>query len=227
MPSATEKVAPEVFRIPLQGKDALNAYLLGGVLVDSGFGMVRKRLFAALDGLEVEAHTITHAHFDHIGCSHLVTAELGVPFLCGEGDADAVEAGELDRVMPESRPIIRWLGRRMAGPSIQVSRRLKDGDEVGGFTVLETPGHTPGHIAFWRAADRVLVLGDVLFHRNPMTFRRGLQEPFSFATFDPAQNRASARKLADLNPNVVCFGHGSPLRDTERFIDFVGSMPAR
>lgn len=227
MVSSVEEVAPDVLRIPLQFNDALNAYLLGDTLVDSGLGMVRKRLFAALDGLTVKAHAITHAHFDHIGCSHAVSTELGVPFLCGEGDAGAAEAGRFDRVMPESRPLLRWMARRMSGPPLQVSRRLKEGDEIGGFTVLETPGHTPGHIAFWREADGILVLGDVLFHRNPMTFRRGLQEPFSFATFDPAQNRDSARKLADLNPEVVCFGHGSPLRDTQRFIDFVGSMPAR
>lgn len=225
MTPTTEEIAPGALRIPLQGKDALNAYLLGDTLVDSGFSMVRKRLFAALDCMEVKAHAITHAHFDHIGCSHSVIADLGVPFLCGKEDADAVEAGELDRVMPESRPVIRWLERRMSGPPLQVSRRLTEGDEVGSFTVLDTPGHTPGHIAFWRESDRILVLGDVLFHRNPMTFRSGLREPFRLATFDPAQNRDSARKLADLGPEVVCFGHGSPLRDTTRFVDFVASLP--
>lgn len=227
MGSNVEEVAPDMLRIPLQGKDVLNAYLLGSTLVDSGFGMVRKRLFAALDGLEIEAHAITHAHFDHLGCSHLVTAELGVPFFCGEGDADAVEAGQFDQVMPETRPLLRWMARRMSGPPLKVSRRLKEGDEVGGFTVLETPGHTPGHVAYWRESDGVLVLGDVLFHRNPMTFRRGLEEPFRLATVDPAQNRDSARKLAELKPEVVCFGHGSPLRDAQRFIDFVGSLPTR
>jgi glyoxylase-like metal-dependent hydrolase (beta-lactamase superfamily II) len=221
----TEEIAPGVLRIALQGKDALNAYLLGDTLVDSGFGMVRKRLFAALDGRTIKAHTITHAHFDHIGCSHLVSAELGVPFLCGERDADAVESGQFDRVMPKSRPLLRWMARRFSGPALQVSRRLREGDEVGGFSVLETAGHTPGHIAFWREEDGVLVLGDVLFHRNPMTFRQGLEEPFSFATFNPGQNRDSARKLAKLNPSVVCFGHGSPLRDMTRFVDFVASLP--
>jgi hypothetical protein len=44
----------------------------------------------------------------------------------------------------------------------QVSRTLREGDPVGGFEVLEVPGHSPGALAFWRERDRVLVCGDVL-----------------------------------------------------------------
>jgi glyoxylase-like metal-dependent hydrolase (beta-lactamase superfamily II) len=69
-----------------------------------------------------------------------------------------------------------------------------------------------------------LVLGDVLFHRNPMTIRKGLTEPFRFATCDPPKNRESARRLARLEPRVVCFGHGEPLRDTGAFAAFVASL---
>ena len=54
---------------------------------------------------------------------------------------------------------------------------LGDGDTVSDFAVVETPGHTPGHLAFWRERDRVLVLGDVLFHLNPITLRAGLPNP--------------------------------------------------
>jgi glyoxylase-like metal-dependent hydrolase (beta-lactamase superfamily II) len=106
-----------------------------------------------------------------------------------------------------------------------VTRVLTDGDEVGDLTVIETPGHTPGHLAFWRERDRVLILGDVLFHRNPVTYRAGLTEPFRFATFDPSANRESARRLAALEPRVVCFGHGAPLTDVARFQDFVADLP--
>jgi glyoxylase-like metal-dependent hydrolase (beta-lactamase superfamily II) len=112
----------------------------------------------------------------------------------------------------------------MAGPGHPVARVLADGDEVGGFIVIESPGHTPGHLAFWRERDRVLILGDVLFHRNPATFRAGLAEPFEFATFDPSANRESARRLAALEPEVVCFGHGEPLTDGARFQEFVAGL---
>ncbi len=42
-----------------------------------------------------------------------------------------------------------------------VARRLREGDEVAGFVVLDVAGHSPGHIALWREADRTLVCGDV------------------------------------------------------------------
>ena len=128
-------------------------------------------------------------------------------------------------MLPNPDTRLAKLHQKLAGPACPVSRALRNGDEVGGFQVMETPGHTPGHLAFWRSKDKVLVLGDVLFNRNPVTLRRGLQEPFSFATHNPEQNRASARELAALEPALVCFGHGAPLEDPGRFTDFVSGLP--
>jgi glyoxylase-like metal-dependent hydrolase (beta-lactamase superfamily II) len=112
-----------------------------------------------------------------------------------------------------------------AGPGHSVSETLSDGDDIGGLRVIASPGHTPGHLAFWAEEPRVLILGDVLFHRNPVTFRKGLTEPFEFATYDRASNLDSARKLASLNPKTICFGHGAPLTDGEEFRRFVESLP--
>ena len=39
------------------------------------------------------------------------------------------------------------------------------------------------------------------------------------------ENRRSARKLAPLEPKLVLFGHGRPLRDTRKFVDFVAALP--
>jgi glyoxylase-like metal-dependent hydrolase (beta-lactamase superfamily II) len=72
----------------------------------------------------------------------------------------------------------------------------------------------------------VLILGDVLFHRNPATLRKGPQEPFPFLTFDRGMSIASARRLAALGPNVICFGHGAPLMDGSEFSRFVERLPA-
>ena len=91
--------------------------------------------------------------------------------------------------------------------------------------LIETPGHTVGHISFWREADRVLVLGDVLSHINIYTGWVTLREPERFFTIDPPQNRRSARRLAELEPRLICFGHGPPLRNTKRFADYVKRLP--
>jgi glyoxylase-like metal-dependent hydrolase (beta-lactamase superfamily II) len=105
-----------------------------------------------------------------------------------------------------------------------VDRILREGDEVGGFLVLETPGHSAGHLAFWRASDRALVLGDVLNNMNLFTTWPGLREPPARYTPDPSLNRASARRLAELKPALVCFGHGPPLRDPSAFVRFVDGL---
>ena len=49
----------------------------------------------------------------------------------------------------------------------------------------------------------------------------GLRDPKPYFTPDPAENRRSARRLAELEPKLVLFGHGAPLRDTRKFVDFV------
>ena len=220
-----DEVLPGLIRIPLSPFGLGNAYLLGDVLIDSGAPFSAGQLFTALKGREVTAHALTHAHFDHQGSSHAICDELQIPLWCGEGDRAAMESGELFRLMPDPKALLARFGKLMAGPAHPVTRSLQEGDLVGGFTVISTPGHTPGHLAYWREEDRALVLGDVLFHQNPLTFRRGLQEPFRMATFDPVVNRQSGRKLADLKPSVICFGHGPPLRDTQLFISYVNSLP--
>jgi hydroxyacylglutathione hydrolase len=96
---------------------------------------------------------------------------------------------------------------------------------VAGFQVLEVPGHSPGHVAYWREPDRVLILGDVLNNVNILTGIPGLHEPPRFLTADPVENRRSARRLVPLEPRLVLFGHGGPLRDTRKFVEFVRALP--
>ena len=92
--------------------------------------------------------------------------------------------------------------------------------------MLDTPGHSRGHVAFWRESDRVLILGDVLNNMNVHTGIPGLHEPPSMFTTDPARNRESARRLAALRPSLACFGHGAPLRDPDKLADFAARLPS-
>jgi glyoxylase-like metal-dependent hydrolase (beta-lactamase superfamily II) len=115
--------------------------------------------------------------------------------------------------------------RFWVGPPHPVSRVLREGDEVAGFTVLDSPGHTRGHVSFWRESDRVLILGDVLNNMNVMTGIPGLHQPPALFTTDPERNRASIRRLAALRPALACFGHGAPLRDPDKLADFAAQLP--
>ena len=220
-----KELVPGLFQVKGFPPNTYNAYLMGGVLVDSATNLGHRRILRELRGHEVTAHALTHAHPDHQGSSRRICEELGIPYWVGRADAAAAASGDLGPAMPDS--LMSRISRRTAGgPGHPVDRELVEGDEVGGFTVLDTPGHSPGHVAYWRESDRALVLGDVVFGMNPLTGIPGLRPPFDFFTRDVAENRRSAQRLAALEPALVCFGHGPPLRDTATFVDFVKTRMA-
>jgi glyoxylase-like metal-dependent hydrolase (beta-lactamase superfamily II) len=204
------QVADGVWQIPVMPRNGVNTYLLGDVIVDAGYAGSGKKVVKALAGRTVAAHAITHAHPDHIGGSAHVCRELGVPFWCPAGDADAARAGESVPAESRLKPL---LDRGRKFDRVDVARELRAGDDVAGFTVLDVPGHSPGHVAFWRESDRALVAGDVFFNLSLKTFRYGLREPPKPFTVDPERNRQSMRRLAELEPSVACFGHGPPVTD--------------
>jgi glyoxylase-like metal-dependent hydrolase (beta-lactamase superfamily II) len=108
---------------------------------------------------------------------------------------------------------------------VAVARELREGDEIGyGFIVLDVAGHSPGQIALWRAGDRTLICADVFLNLNFYTGLPGLHEPPHLFNWDPARNRDCARRLAELEPALVLFGHGSPLRDPGKLKAFAGSL---
>jgi len=217
------RVAEDVFHIPLSPRDGVNAYLLGEVVVDAGTKGAGRRLVRALQGRAVGAHALTHAHPDHAGGSKRVVDAFEVPVWVGERDRADVESGSLLIADSWAKPVMTRLARY---PPVAVARSLREGDVVGpGFVVLETPGHSPGHVSYWRESDRTLVCGDVLFNMNIVTTARGLREPPAMFTPDPARNRDSARRLAALEPELVLFGHGPPLRDPSILKEFVDALP--
>lgn len=206
--------------------NSVNAYLLGNVLVDAGTRQSRRAILRQLRAHEVSAHALTHAHPDHQGSSHAVCEALGIPFWVPEGDADAAENPDLIRQRQPSHPVARFYIKIFTGPGHPVDRKLHEGDEVAGFRVLHVPGHSAGHVVFWRDSDGVLIIGDVLTNMDQLTTIPGLHEPKPYLTPDPDENRRSARRLAALEPKLVLFGHGPALRDTKKFVDFVDALPS-
>jgi hydroxyacylglutathione hydrolase len=206
--------------------NTINVYLVADVLIDAATRQAEKRILRQIAGRPLSAHALTHAHPDHQGSSHVICERLGIPLWCGGGDVPAMETrGGIAASQPPG-----WVNklqqRFWTGPPHPVARALMEGDEVAGFTVLESPGHSRGHLAYWRESDRVLILGDVLNNMNVMTGIPGLHEPLEVFTPDPVRNRQSARRLAELRPHLTCFGHGPPLRDPGKLAEFIARMPA-
>jgi hydroxyacylglutathione hydrolase len=221
-----KELAPGLFQLRGFPPNGINVFLMGDVLVDAGTRHAAKRILRQLEGRTVTAHALTHAHPDHQGASHEVCTKLGLPFWAGEQDADAAEDPRLiEERQPKTR-LNRVIRRYWTGPGHPVDRQLREGDVVAGFTVLDVPGHSAGHVAYWRESDRVLVVGDVLNNMNVITGRTGLYEPKRFFTPDPERNRESIRRVAALGPELVCFGHGAPLRDPAALAEFAAGLPA-
>ena len=205
--------------------NAINTYLVEDVLIDAGAKFDRRKILKELDGRNLSAHALTHAHPDHQGASKAVCERFGVPFWVPEVDVPAAEDA---RLIPERQPdrLMNKINYRLyAGPGHPVDRALREGDQVAGFEVLDTPGHSAGHVSYWRESDRVLICGDVLTNMDTTTGRPGLHEPKPYYTPDPETNRRSAKRLGQLEPALVLFGHGAPLRDTRKFADFCANLP--
>jgi len=205
--------------------NAINAYLIDDILIDASTRFATRRILRELQGHDLAAHALTHAHPDHQGASHAVCERYGVPFWVGDADVAAAENPDLIGQRQPDHFLAQFFAKTMTGPAHHVDRTLREGDEVGSFKVLDTPGHSAGHVAFWRESDGVLVLGDVLNNMDVLTAIPGLTEPKGFLTPDPEENRRSAKKLGALEPKLVLFGHGAPLRDTKKFVDFVAGLP--
>ncbi len=211
-----QQLADDVWQLSGFPPNAVNVYVIGDVLVDAGLALDKGRILKQLDGRTIAAHTLTHAHIDHFGASHAICEQLGIPMWCGEADAEAVELGKM--VGPGGRML-------PAAKAHPIARRLREGDEVAGFTVLDTPGHSPGHVSYWRESDRTLLCGDVMWGTNPFLMRGPIREPFPLVSPDPALNRESARRVASLEPALVCFGHGPVLRDPAKLVAAVAKLP--
>jgi glyoxylase-like metal-dependent hydrolase (beta-lactamase superfamily II) len=219
------KIADDVFLLDGIPRCAINIYIAGEILIDAGTRHAERRIFRQIAGRTITAHALTHPHPDHQGASHAVCTRLGIPLWCGAIDADAMEQGDWYKLTPANSNL-KLQHKFWTGPAHPVARRLKEGDQVGDFTVLDVQGHSPGHIAFWRERDRLLILGDVLNGMNLITTMPGLHEPPNLFTVDPAQNRRSIRKLAALNPETLCFGHGPPVfHAAEKLRTFAEQLP--
>jgi glyoxylase-like metal-dependent hydrolase (beta-lactamase superfamily II) len=207
-------------------KYTINAYVIDDVLIDASTRHSGGRILRELKGRDIRSHALTHAHPDHQGASAEVCEALGIPFLVPEQDVEPAENPDLIGERQPSHPVAQFYARVFTGPGRKVDQALTEGDEVGGFKVIDVPGHSAGHVAYWRESDGVLILGDVLNNMNIMTGITGLHEPKPYLTPDPAENRRSAKKLGALEPSLALFGHGPPLRDPRKFVEFVEALPA-
>lgn len=222
------QIATEVFHIPLMPRNSINCYIIEGVLVDSGIRSSYATIKKVLQEINVYQHVLTHAHADHQGCSDQICAEFEIPLLCHPNEVFRTETGMVTMDYPTPQHWIAKLQQRYwAGQGHKVGQTIVENDKIGDFRVIETPGHSAGHISLFREQDGVLIMGDTAVNMNLITTTVGLRLPPNMFTSDQQLNIKSLQKLAQLNPSMICFGHGPVLRNHGRkFEQFVAQCSA-
>ncbi|QHW30139.1 MBL fold metallo-hydrolase [Paenibacillus rhizovicinus] len=198
------------------------------VLVDTGFPGQLPLIQAAMDeaGIPLDTLTdlmLTHQDIDHIGClpallerikpSPVVWAsEIEQPYIQGDKLLLKVTPEAVDKAvaaLPKDVPDEMRRAFRHAllnPPKGQVDRLIGGGHNdlpIDGLTVLDTPGHTPGHVSLYHAASKTLIAGDAL-----VVHEDKLQLADASINIDNAQALRSLKPLIQLDiAGVICY-HG-------------------
>jgi glyoxylase-like metal-dependent hydrolase (beta-lactamase superfamily II) len=208
------EVAEGVWRLPAWVPNLINAYLVqtadGDVLIDAGTRWTTGWYLRTLRGRHMHMVALTHVHPDHQGAAHAVCSRFRIPLACHEADADVMEG--LRRMGPNTT-LVRIADRLWSGPPHPVSVRWQGGETFGEWEVIHTPGHTPGHVIFIRRRDGLAIVGDLVRHASLRHGYGRVSEPPHIFSTDPMENRRSMRKLVELRPRVMLFGHGPKLTD--------------
>jgi len=198
------------------------------VLVDAGYPGRLADLAAGLANAGVAERLLstvilTHQDIDHIGgmpelLRHLgrpigvLAHELEKPYIQGERRlikiTDEALAG-IDRMFPPEVPE-QWRKAFKAllesPPRAGVDRTIKGGDELpygGGIVVIDTPGHTPGHISLYHVPSKTLIAGDALIVADG---RLGLPAPELAVDYGQAVQSLRVLSAFDIR-RVACY-HG-------------------
>jgi hydroxyacylglutathione hydrolase len=216
------RLAAGVWRLDEFPRPLINVYLAGDVLIDAGRRWDVGRIRRQTAGLQLSMLALTHVHPDHQGAAKALCEEREIPLACHRDDVDAMEGRR--PVRASDSVSAKVFARLWQGPPHRVDRVLGAGDEVAGFRVIHAPGHARGEVIFFRDSDRIAICGDVVRNITYLSMRTRLAEPPEHLTPDPAENRRSIRRLADLNPALILPGHGPEIVDIAGFERFVAAL---
>jgi len=211
------EIVPGVHAIDL---GIVNAYLYEErdrlTLIDTGLAESGDAILRAIEGIgrrpeDLAQIVVTHSHADHSGALAELADRTGARVLVHALDAPVVRGD-----VPEPPPVLSELEREFferitrdvsPPPPCPVDRELAGGDEIeldGGALAVHVPGHTAGSIAVYLPKRRLLFSGDAAVADPEGRLMVGV------FNVDTQQARESFRKLAALDFEVACFGHGKP-----------------
>jgi glyoxylase-like metal-dependent hydrolase (beta-lactamase superfamily II) len=240
-PSAPREIAPGVFCLRIPGRTQTNVYFVRSgshwALIDAGWAGDGARIAAAAASVSGPdgppgAILLTHAHPDHDGSARELARAWGASVYVHPAEL-AIARGDFEAMIAYAGPLDGWLilplmramGRRRREALLARSSlgdALRGLDPAGTIPSLpdwlwiHTPGHTPGHVSFFRPTDRVLLSGDALVTvrvnapAGILFGSPGMSGPPRYTTWSWPRAVESILHLADLEPNVLGAGHGIP-----------------
>jgi glyoxylase-like metal-dependent hydrolase (beta-lactamase superfamily II) len=201
-----------VWRLRLRG---VNAYLVdadGLTLVDAGTPWDADRIRSRLDDVgfsvaDLDRVLLTHFDLDHVGA--LADLDLDATVHVADPDGQYLTGAAQPPLTNHKGLLQRAADVLLTRPDLPVDV-VEDGDEIGPFEAVRTPGHTPGHTSYVHEEFDVAFAGDVVREID------GELKPTNWLMcYDRGENRRSVGRLADraIHLDVVAPGHGDPLRE--------------
>ena len=190
--SGVRRLRMRSWRGALVGYD-VSAYLVGDVLVDTGFPRAGGAFLAAVQRLRPRGVVVTHWHEDHAGGVPAL-ARLGVPMHMHP---------ECEGLLRE-RPAIRHYRRAVWGWTERLRARV-EGFDPSPLATMDSPGHSPDHRIVWDAERRILVSGDLFLGVKVRVAHEEDESPRALV--------ASLRRAAALEPRLLLDAHRGPVHD--------------
>ena len=204
------------------------------VLIDAGMPKSAEEIISVAEkrfgeNAKAKAIILTHGHFDHVGAiielvEHwqvpVFAHKLELPYLTGLKDYPepdpTVDSGLVAKMSPMFPNEAIDLGDA-------VQELPSDGSVpfMEGFKWIHTPGHTPGHVSFFRERDGALIAGDAFVTVKQeslykvFTQEKEVNGPPKYLTPDWEAAFESVKKLAELKPAIAITGHGVPMGGAE------------
>ena len=187
-----------------------NAYLVDDgdiTLVDAGLPLPRRSLSAELRDAgyasdEIDRVLLTHYDVDHVG--GLARVELDVPVYLGAPDCRLVRRS-WSPPWRHHKGAFHRIVRRLYSLSDADLRPVSDGEWIGGFQALHTPGHNPGHTVFIHPDADTALLGDLVWRTD-----EGFVPPPWLDSYDTEETTDSIDRIAAYQFESACPGHGQP-----------------
>ena len=204
------------------------------VLVDAGMPYSAGKIEAAAGrrfgrGKPPEAIILTHAHFDHVGALQTLAEHWDVPVYAHRLETPYITG--LSSYPPPDPTVGGGLMARLSplfprGPydlGGRVRMLPEDGSVPGlpDWHQVMTPGHSPGHVSFFRPSDRTLIVGDAFVTTKQesalaaLTQAPRVNRPPAYFTQDWVSAHGSVDRLFALDPAAAVTGHGLPMRGHE------------